>query len=365
MIPKSMKAVVFHGPKDVRVEERPTPKIVDPTDAILKVEYSGLCGTDLHSYRGHIPGPVDTIIGHEFTGRVEAVGTAVKDFVVGDDVIAVFTIQCGECFYCTHGYLGNCEKTNTFGKVGLDGGQAEYVRVPFADATLIRKPESYGDDSVYVFMADIFITGYYGVKKIVDYLSIEASRGANATSIQDAIVLQLGCGPVGLCGLRVLKHLGFSNVVCVDSVPERLEEAKALGASRVINYEKEPDALKAYIKEETDGRGFDAVLEVVGAPLALRTAYDSVRRNGYISSIGMAHGPLPFEGLECYVKNINISFGRCHAASLFAEALELFEKLKLGFAHFVDHKVKGLDDAPEAFRKFDNHEITKAVFDLR
>ncbi|CAN3373001.1 hypothetical protein DIURU_002891 [Diutina rugosa] len=360
----TMKAVVFHGPGDVRVEDRPVPTLKDATDVIVKVELSGLCGTDLHSYRGHIAGPKDTIIGHEFTGKIVKAGDNVEKFKVGDSVIAVFTVQCGKCYYCRHGYSGNCVETNTFGKIGLDGGQAEYVRVPHADYTLIKKPDSPGDDSVYVLMADIFITGYYGVKKIIDYLNISPAAGAEAVSIKDAHILQLGCGPVGLCGLRVLKYFGFTNVVCVDSVPERLAEAKRLGASKVVNFETESEASAAYVANDLEGIGFDAVLEVVGAPSALRTAYDSVRRNGYISSIGMAHGPLPFEGLECYVKNINISFGRCHAASLFAEALEIFEKLKPDFADFVDYKVKGLDGAAEAFDKFDKHQIQKCVFDL-
>lgn len=360
-----MKAVVFHGPKDVRVEERPTPTIENETDVIVKVELLGLCGTDLHLYRGHISGPTNSIIGHEFTGKVVATGDEVSKFSVGDNVIAVFTIQCGKCYYCTHGLLGNCVHTNTFGKIGLDGGQAEYVRVPYADHTLIKKPTSGGDDSVYVLMADIFITGYYGVKKIRDFLNVEAAHGAEATLVEDAHILQLGCGPVGLCALRVLKYFGFKNVVCVDSVVERLEEAKKLGASEVINFETQPDALKKVFSDKLDGIGFDAVLEVVGAPLALRTAYDNVRRNGFISLIGMAHGPLPFEGLECYVKNINILFGRCHAASLFEEALVIFEELKPGFSEFVDYRVNGLEKAPETFEKFDRHEFKKAVFDLR
>ncbi|KAK6201281.1 sorbitol dehydrogenase [Scheffersomyces amazonensis] len=367
-LPEYMDAIVFHGPFDVRTEKRKTPTIVDPSDVILKVKYSGLCGSDLHSYRGHIKGPVDTIIGHEFLGTVVAKGSHVKDsdFEIGQDVLSTFTIQCGVCWYCEHGYSGQCDKTNTFGKVGLDGGQAEYVRIPYAKSTLIKKPEDKSgnvDDSIYVLMADIFVTGYYGVKKIVNNLKNESSEGAAKQDISDVTILQLGLGPVGLCALKVLKHFGFKKIVCVDSVPSRLEEAKKLGAYEVINYETDGDAIKKAIHEVTAGVGFDAVLEVVGASSALRTAYDSVRRNGFICSLGMAHGPLPFDGLECYLKNINVSFGRCHAWSLFPEALEIFEKMKGDFTHFIDHKV-GLDQAKDAFELFDHHKVNKVVFDL-
>ncbi|ODV78656.1 sorbitol dehydrogenase [Suhomyces tanzawaensis NRRL Y-17324] len=366
-LPEQMKAIVFYGPQDIRTETVKTPQIENVTDVILKVKYSGLCGTDLHTYRGHIKGPVGQIIGHEFMGTIVAKGSAIGDdkFQVGDDVLSTFTVQCGTCWYCVHGYSGQCEKTNTFGKVGLAGGQAEYVRIPYALSSLIKKPETTGDvdDSVYVLMADIFTTGYYGVKKIVDFSKQSPTANIKAQEIGDLTVLQLGLGPVGLCALRALKHFGFKKVVCVDNVPSRIEEAKRLGAYKTINFDTEGDALKEFIKNETQGVGFDAVLEVVGAPQALKTAYDSVRRNGFISSIGMAHDQLPFDGLECYLKNINISFGRCHAWSLFPEALEIFEELKGEFKSFIDYKPR-LEDSKEAFDLFDKHKVNKVVFDL-
>lgn len=366
-IPTSMKAVVFNGPFDVSTEERPVPKLEAPTDALLKVHFSGLCGTDLHSYRGHIKGAKGQIIGHEFTGEIIAIGDEVKSFKVGDEVLSTFTIQCGKCWYCLHGYSGQCDKTNTFGKPGLDGGQAEYVRIPYADSTLFPKPASTSsevDDSVYVLMADIFVTGYYGVKKILDQVRIEAAAGLGTTAIKDVSILQLGCGPVGLCALKIAKHLGFQHIVVVDNVPSRLAQAVEWGASHTINFETgQKDALKTYIEEHTGGVGFDAVLEVVGTSNALRTAFDSVRRNGFISSLGMAHEELPFNGLECYLKNANMSFGRCHVRSLFPEALEIFELMKADFANFIDHKV-GIDEAKASFELFDSHKVNKVVFDM-
>ncbi|EDK37163.2 hypothetical protein PGUG_01261 [Meyerozyma guilliermondii ATCC 6260] len=364
-IPESMKAIVFQGPFDIATVSVPTPKLTEPTDVLLKVTYSGLCGTDLHTYRGHIKGPVGNIIGHEFMGVVVEKGSAISSFEVGDEVLSTFTIQCGSCWYCRHGYSGQCVKTNTFGKAGLPGGQAEYVRIPYAETTLIKKPSNDStDDSVYVLMADIFTTGYYGAKKIVNHFKNESARGSVQQDISDATILQLGLGPVGLCALRALKHFGFKKIVCLDSVPQRLEEAQRLGAYKTINFQTEPDALADFIAKNTDGGiGFDAVLEVVGASQALRTAYDSVRGNGFISSIGMPHDSLPFTGLECYLKNVNISFGRCHAWSLFHEALEVFEKLKKDFESFIDCKIS-VDDAKHGFDIFDAHKVNKVVFDF-
>ncbi|EMG48015.1 ucsI Medium chain reductase/dehydrogenase ucsI [Candida maltosa Xu316] len=367
-IPSTMKAIVFHGPYDIRTEERPTPKIINPDDVLIKVKYSGLCGTDLHSYRGHIKGPIGTILGHEFVGTVVDIGSAITKFKVGDDIISNFSIECGECWYCKHGYSGQCDFTNTFGKIGLDGGQAEYVRVPYAESTIVKKPKSSGkndevDDSVYVLMADIFTTGYYGVKKIIDFLSIPAAKGIELQSFKDVHILQLGAGPVGLCGLRILKYFGFTNVVVVDNVPSRLEEAEKLGASHTINFDTSSDGIKEYISRKTGNVGFDAVLEVVGSKDAHKTAFDAVRRNGYISSIGMGHDEFPFNGLDVYLKNINISFGRCHSWSLFPESLEIFEHMKIDLTTFIDYKAK-LEDSKEAFDLFDKHKVKKVVFDL-
>ena len=181
-IPDKMKAIVFYGPYDVRTEVRPTPKIQNPDDVIVKVKYSGLCGTDLHSYRGHIKGPVGTILGHEFVGTIVETGKDISKFEIGDEIISNFSIQCGKCWYCKHGYSGQCDITNTFGKIGLDGGQAEYVRIPFAESTITKKPKSQNDgidDSVYVLMADIFTTGYYGVKKLKIFFQFQQLKESN------------------------------------------------------------------------------------------------------------------------------------------------------------------------------------------
>lgn len=340
--PLIMKAVVYKSPYNFKVQEVPEPEIQSPTDVIVKVHYSGICGTDLHTYRGDITAvDEDQILGHEFTGVIESMGEKVKGFSIGDSVVSTFTIQCGECWYCKHGYSGQCDITNTFGKRGLPGGQAEYVRVPFADNTLIRIDN---DDPSYVMMADIFTTGYYGAKKILNHIKI------SGMALNEVKVLQLGLGPVGLCGLRVLKYFGLTNIVCLDNVPQRLQEARDLGFE-AMNFQTQIDQLSPE---------FDCVLEVVGSSSALETAFKYVRRNGFISSIGMAHGPLPFNGLDCYMKNINLSFGRCHAWSLFPEALQVFNKLKPQMQKFIDHTIS-IGDAEQAYELFDQHKVNKAV----
>lgn len=352
-----MRAAVFQEPFLVQTVTKEIPKINGENQVLVKVKFSGLCGSDLHYYRGHIPLSKGQTMGHEFVGHIVKKLPDISDseFKVGDAVISTFTVQCGECYYCQHGQSGTCDKTNTFGKSGLDGAQAEYVLVPYARSTLFKKPESADsdDDSVYTLMADIFVTSYFGVKKVIDqFQNLEPEKIS---------VLQMGAGPVGLCAVRVLRHLGFRKIVVVDGIQDRLDHAKKLGATKVVNFKTELGKLEKLIGEITDKRGFDAVLEMVGATSALKTAFDSVRRGGFISSVGMGHESLPFNALECYVKCVTISFGRCNTWSLFLEALAIFEELKGDFADFIEVK-PSIEDAGEYYEKFERGEVKKVVF---
>ncbi|OBA23602.1 sorbitol dehydrogenase [Metschnikowia bicuspidata var. bicuspidata NRRL YB-4993] len=353
-----MRAAVIKKPYLVETIEKEVPKISQPTDVLVKVKFSGLCGSDLHYYRGHIPLKENSTMGHEFLGTVVERGSDIKDedFMIGEDVIATFTIQCGKCWYCQNGYSGTCDQTNTFGKAGLEGGQAEYVLVPFAKTTLVKKPTSNDniDDSVYVLMADIFVTGYFGVKKIIDHFQDNMER----KSIR---VLQIGAGPVGLCAVRILKHFGFEHIVVVDGIEDRLNHAKLLGAVETVNFKSETGKLDSLRESITDNRGFDAVLEIVGATSALKTAFFNVRRGGFISSVGMGHDPFPFNALESYVKGLTISFGRCNAWSLFHEALRVFEELKCDLISLIDTKCP-INDAKLCYERFERGEVKKVVF---
>lgn len=342
-----MKAVTYQGPRNFKVKDVPKPQLQLDTDVILQVKYSGICGTDLHTYRGHLKLPENQILGHEFVGTVIQVGDQVKGFKSGDFVVSTFTIQCGECWYCKTGFSSQCDYTNTFGKVGLDGGQAEFVRIPYADNVLIKCH----DDPIYVMMADIFITGYYGAKKIINHLNHNIAKNLEAREISQVKILQLGVGPVGLCALSVLRHYGF-DVTIVDNIDARLQKAQQLGA-HVLNFDKD------VIPQDT----FDFVLEVVGNSKALEWGFKAIKRDGLLASIGMSQGPLPFNGLECYLKNINLSFGRCHAWSLFREALELFEVLKHQFTDFIDMLIP-IEDVERGYDLFDQHIVNKVVIDF-
>lgn len=359
-----MRAAVYMEPYKVVVETKAVPRIQGPKDAIVKVRYLALCGSDLHYYRGTIPNNAHNTMGHEFIGEVVELGSEVSNLSLGDEVISMFCVQCGDCWHCKHGYSGSCKHTNTFGKIGLEGGQAEYVRVPFAGATLIKKPASLAAlTPEYVLMTDIFTTGYFGVKKLVNALKIATADGYPVAAIQDTHILQLGAGPVGLCALLVLRHFGFRNIVVVDGIRDRLDHAARFGAKQVVDFRTENDRLKTYIEDETDGIGFDGVLEIVGAASAFRTGFDSVRRNGFISVLGMSHEQFPFDGLEAYAKSVNLSFGRCPAGSMFHEALEVFEKVKHNFVDFIC-KTPPLDDAGHYYELFEKLKIGKVVFDM-
>ncbi|PQE12413.1 Alcohol dehydrogenase superfamily zinc-type protein [Rutstroemia sp. NJR-2017a BVV2] len=200
MAKETMKAVVFHGKLDVRVEDRPVPKIVDQTDIIIKVRYSALCGSELHVFRGHQPSKTGFIMGHETTGEIVELGSEVKNHKKGDRVVMPFTASCGECFYCIRGYSSRCEKCVLFGCPLLDGGQAEYMRVPLADSTAVKAPEGI-EEKKLVLMADIFPTGYFAAKNAFEGFSANG-RGA------DCVIEGVGHADALRTGFDLLRPFG-------------------------------------------------------------------------------------------------------------------------------------------------------------
>lgn len=277
---QTMKAVVFKGPHKVVVEDRPIPTIKDDTDIIVAVEFTALCGSELHVFRGHQPSGTGFIMGHEFTGRVSSVGSAVRGFALGDRVVAPFTVSCGECFYCARGFSSRCARCLLFGCPQLDGGQAEYVRVPLADSTAFKAPEGVRE-SALVLMADIFPTGYFAASNGLERLSRDEAA--------EATVVLLGLGPVGSCALLNILDYKPKNLIVVDGVEDRLKLAERLGGGKVEawNFLKDEQGLKARVKELTDGRGADVVIEVVGQSAALRLGFDLLRPWGILSSVGV------------------------------------------------------------------------------
>ncbi|KAG5999144.1 hypothetical protein E4U54_002031 [Claviceps lovelessii] len=349
--PKMMKAVVFEGPYKVSVQDRPVPEILDCGDVIVKVEATALCGSELHVFRGHQKSAPGFIMGHEFTGTVCEVGSGVRTLQIGDRIVSPFTVSCGECFYCKKGFTARCEKSLLFGSPGLDGGQAEYVRVPYADSTVVKAPKTISERAL-LLMADIFPTGFFGVKSALDM-----SPTADVT--QSTIVV-IGCGPVGLCAIASASSLNPKHLFAVDAVDSRLDVARKLGV-KPLNFKQDADDMKRQVMEATNGRGADIVVEVVGLSPALRTAFELVRPFGVISSIGVHNAEIPWTGNEGYNKNVRLQMGRCPVRHIFPEALTLLEQKQDQLGFMFEH-VMPLADAVQGYELFETMKVQKVIF---
>ncbi|KAK2014661.1 alcohol dehydrogenase GroES-like domain-containing protein [Colletotrichum eremochloae] len=348
---RSMRAVIFNGPQNVSVERRPIPTLQDDGDVIIKVQATALCGSELHVFRGHQPSDTGFIMGHEFTGTVIEKGASVTSLDIGDRVVSPFTTSCMQCFYCKNNYTSRCVRSKLFGCGVLDGGQAEYVRIPDADGTALKAPSTISDNAL-VLMADIWPTGFFGAKSGFSLLKEEERSNATAVVI--------GCGPVGLCAvISALEHRP-KHLFAIDSVDSRLEIARSLGAEP-LNFKTDRAGMERRIKEATEGRGADVVIEVVGLSPALRTAFDIVRPWGVIASIGVHNGEIPWTGTEAYDKNLRLQMGRCPVRAIFPEALALLEKRqdKLGF---MFDRIMPLDEAVEGYALFDQMKVQKIIF---
>jgi threonine dehydrogenase-like Zn-dependent dehydrogenase len=248
-------------------------------------------------------------MGHEFIGVVVAVGADVTRVSVGDRVCSPFTTCCGACFYCTRGMTARCERGELFGWRdeggcgGLHGAQAEYVRVPLADSTLLAVPEGL-DDVEALLLGDVFATGYFAAERGLSGLAERVDAAADASA---AVVAVVGCGPVGLMAAVGARDLGAARVFAVDAVPERLALATSFGAEAVHR-----DAALNAIRAATGGRGADVVVEAVGAPAALELALALVRPGGAVSSCG-CHSACAVRVPELYNKNLTLRSGRCSA----------------------------------------------------
>lgn len=350
-LPSTMKAVVFDAPFKVSVQDRPTPKLQHAQDIIVKVQATALCGSELHVFRGHQPSETGFIMGHEFTGVIVEAGDEVKTLKVGDKVVTPFTTSCGDCFYCHNGYSSRCDKGKLFGSASLDGGQAEFVRIPYADGTVTKAPPEI-DDKALILMADIFPTGYFGAKNAFRQLSPEEKAGAT--------VVVVGCGPVGLCAIIAALEHKPKHLFAVDSIDSRLELAKKLGAEP-LNFMTDKEGMLKRVKEASEGRGADAVIEVVGLSPALRTAFDLLRPFGVISSIGVHNAEIPYSGAEAYGKNLRIQTGRCPVRSVFPEALQVLARHQDKLSFMFD-KIMPLSEAVEGYDLFNNMKAQKIIF---
>jgi len=290
-----MKAVVFHGVGDIRLDDVPEPTIQEPTDAIVRLTASAICGTDLHMIRGTFTGmKPGTILGHEGVGVVETLGDDVRNFSVGDRVVIPSTVGCGFCSYCRAGYYAQCDTANPNGKRagtaffggpeaagGFDGMQAEKVRVPYAHVGLVKLPDSVSDEQA-IMLSDIFPTGY---------------QGADMAETKDGdTVAVFGCGPVGIFAILSAKLLGAGRVIAVDRHPSRLEMARAQGAE-VINFDQE-DPVETIVRL-TGGIGVDRVIDAVGVdaehadhgPAAEKAQEEKAQVEGQVEQVAPEQNP--------------------------------------------------------------------------
>ncbi|CAG8015545.1 unnamed protein product [Penicillium olsonii] len=283
------------------------------------------------------------------------------------------------CWFCLRGLTNRCVNGSAFGTQLLDGGQAEYVRVPFADGTLQHVPANL-DGRLLIMMCDIFPTGYYGALRAIEGLLTQYTskltsflpakqngrndNGEYGTSaderLRQSTIAVLGCGPVGICAIAAARSQGIETVFAIDSVQDRLAEAASFGAVPIILGRED---VKARVMEETDGRGADAVVEVVGSKSALRSAFDLIRPCGILSSVGFNQGELPFTALECYQKNITVNFGRVPVRTVFQDSLQCLSVNQKRMQSYISHEFP-LDDVAEGYEVFEERKARKVVLNI-
>jgi threonine dehydrogenase-like Zn-dependent dehydrogenase len=388
-----MKALTWQGRDKVGIENVPDPQIINRSDAIIKVSSTAICGSDLHLYGGRVPSLLKgDILGHEFMGEVMEVGRDVKNIKVGDKVVVPFNIACGKCYFCEKKMFSACDNSNPnpaipmlgtgqatsalFGYThmcgGYAGGQAEYVRVPYADVGPLIVPKDIDDEKV-LFLSDIFPTGY---------------MAAENCKIQpgDSVAIW-GAGPVGQFAIRSAFMLGAGRVFAIDRFPERLALAELAGAE-TINYEDEdvyerlqyetggqgPDSCIDAVGMEAHGHGIDALMDDAKAMLrvqpdrahALRQAIRCVRKAGTISVPGVYIGMIDkFNFGMAFNKGVNFAMGQTHTHNYLKPLLERIQNGEIDPSVVISHRLT-LDEAPEGYKMFQekSHDCTKIVMHL-
>ncbi len=341
-----MRAVTFQAPGVVAVEDRPEPRIEDPGDAIVRIEATGVCGSDLHIYHGRVQIEQGFTIGHEYVGTVTALGEGVTSVGVGDRVLGCFQTACGRCWFCRRGLFHRCEHSRTFGHGAtlgsLQGTQADMALIPNADLTLRRVPEGMSSD-VALFAGDVMGTGFHAVK---------------ASEMQPGdVVAVLGLGPVGLCAVQAARATGASHVFAVDTVAERLEVARAFGAEPL--HLTEQDVRKA-VREATGGRGVDVCIDAVGDPRALEMAIRLTRNCGSVQCIGVYAERAEVHMGLLWLKAINLRGGHANVLAHVDPVLAMMSSGQLDPSALVTHHMT-LEEAPEAYAVYDRREALKII----
>ena len=371
-----MRALVYHGAYDVRVERVNDPEIVNPRDAIIRVTASAICGSDLHLVHGWVPTMEEgDILGHEFMGEVVEVGSQVTNLKKGDRVVVPFTIACGRCYFCKNGWPTQCDNSNPNAELaakmmgyspsalfgyshifgGYPGGQAEYVRVPFADYGPIKIPEGIPDEKA-LFLSDIFPTGYFAAE--------------NGQIQAGDTVAVWGCGPVGQFTIASAWLQGAGRVIAIDQVPERLAMAKEKNRAETIDF-SQANVLEA-LKEMTAGRGPDVCIDAVGMESkgslydeaktrlflesgrlhALRECIWACRKGGTVSIAGVYTSVVDkFPLGEAFGKDLTFRMGQCNVHNYMGRLLEMIEQGKIDPSFVITHRLS-LDDAPRGYEMF-------------
>jgi len=333
-----MKAITFAGVQSLEYGTVPDPVLRDDHDVIVKVEAAGVCGSDLHPYLGRERGlDHGTIMGHELVGRVVEAGAGVERLAIGDRVVAPFTTSCAECWACRLGLTARCVRGQLFGWVqnghGLHGAQAEYVRVPLADTTLVPVPATLPDAAVAVLAGDVLATAMFAAEM--------ARIGAGD------VVAVVGCGPVGLLAVRAALARGAGHVFALDSVASRLELAAELGATPLSVRD---DDVAARIRDVTERPGADCAIEAVGSPEATRTAAAVLRPGATLAAVGVhTEEHLALSPGELYDRNLVYAAGRCPARRLLPDALALAEREADLLARMITHRLP-LEHGIQAYR---------------
>ncbi|HET7458392.1 MAG TPA: zinc-dependent alcohol dehydrogenase [Gemmatimonadaceae bacterium] len=377
-----MRAVCWHGKHDMRVESVPDPKILNPRDAVIRVTSTAICGSDLHPYDGYIPSMQrGDIMGHEFMGIVEEVGRGVKNLKRGDRVVVPFPIACGNCYYCQNDQYSLCDNSNPNaamleGMVGYSGaalygyshlyggyagGQAEYVRVPYADVGPLKLENDLPDEKV-LFLSDIFPTGY---------------QAAEQCGIKPGDTVAVwGCGPVGQFAIQSAYLLGARRVIAIDRFPERLAMARDVGGADVVNYESDTDDLVELLKQMTGGRGPDHVIDAVGMEShghglytkvektkqalklqmdrvnALRLAIQACAKGGTVSVPGVYIGMVDkFPLGQAFAKGLTFKMGQTHAHRYLKPLLGRIERGEVDPSAIITHPMS-LEQAPHGYDIF-------------
>jgi 2-desacetyl-2-hydroxyethyl bacteriochlorophyllide A dehydrogenase len=341
-----MRAVTFQGPGDVRIEERPAPRLLAPDDAVVRIDVTGVCGSDLHIYHGRLKIEPGFTIGHEYVGTVLETGDAVTRVQAGDRVAGCFQTACGICFHCMRGEYHRCVESRTFGlgatMGSLQGTQAELALVPHANLVLRRVPDGVSDD-VALFAGDVLGTGYHGV--------------AASQLAAGEVAAVLGLGPVGLCAVQAAVLAG-ARVLAIDSVEQRLAVAESFGATPLHLTE---DDVAAEVRRLTDGRGgVDVSIDAVGHPEVLDTAIRLTRACGRVQCLGIyaERGEIHL-GLA-WLKSLTVRGGQANVIAHVDPVLDMLAAGQLDPSPLVTHHM-ALDDAPQAYELFDRREALKIV----